>query len=162
MVKVVDDSGIVGVMPVNEALNLASTRSLDLVKISPHFDPPVCKIMDYGKFCFNRKKKEKEAKKNQHISEIKEIRLSLNIGKADLETKVGHAKVFINNGDKVKVSIKLKGRENQHPEVARKVMKTFSELCTEFAFVEIPLNLEARQMVMIISKIKNVKQASER
>ena len=110
-VRVIDSDGSqLGIMSANQALDKAAERNLDLVKISPQANPPVCKIMDYGKYRFEQAKREKEARKNQRIVNIKEIRLSLNIDTHDFNTKLGHAKRFIGEGDKVKVSIRFRGQ----------------------------------------------------
>jgi translation initiation factor IF-3 len=134
-----------------EALNRAASQNLDLVKIAPQATPPVCKIMDYGKFKFEQQKREKEARKNQHIVEIKEIRLSLNIDTHDFETKLNHATKFLKSGDKVKASIRFRGREMGHPEHGLEIMRQFAEACTEFASIEKPAKLEGRQMLMFLA-----------
>ena len=116
-VRVIDIDGTqIGVVPIEEAMRLAEEKNTDLVKIAPQANPPVCKIMDYGKYRFEQAKREKEAKKNQRIIEIKEVRLSLNIDTHDFETKVGHAVKFLKAGNRVKVSIRFRGREMAHPE----------------------------------------------
>ena len=111
------DGAQLGIMSARDALNLAAEKNLDLVKIAPQATPPVCKIIDYGKYRFEQAKREKEAKKNQRVVEIKEIRLSLNIDTHDFETKRNHAIRFLNDGNKVKVSIRFRGREMGHPEL---------------------------------------------
>ncbi len=113
--------------------------------------PPVCKIMDYGKYRFEQAKREKEARKNQHIVDIKEIRLSLNIDTHDFNTKLGHAKRFISEGDKVKVSIRFRGREMGHPELGYEIMRKFADSCAEFANIEKPAKLEGRNMLMFLA-----------
>lgn len=145
-----DDDGVLGIMSAEEALKIAEERNLDLVKIAPQAKPPVCKIMDYGKYRFEQSKREKEAKKNQRVIEIKEIRLSLNIDTHDFETKVNHAKKFLENGNKVKVSIRFKGREMAHPENGLVTMSKFSDACQEFSTVEKPAKLEGRSMLMFL------------
>jgi translation initiation factor IF-3 len=150
------DGSQLGVMSSNEALSLASNINLDLVKIAPGALPPVCKVMDYGKYRFELSKKGKEAKKNQHITEIKEIRLSCNIDTNDFNTKVNSALKFLNNGEKVKVSIRFKGREVSHPEIGHDLMKKFAEICSECSNIEKPAKLDGRNMLMfLVSKIKN-------
>ena len=136
------DGSQLGVMPASEALERAYARDLDLVKIAPKATPPVCKIIDYGKYRFEQAKREKEAKKNQHIVEIKEIRLSLNIDTHDFNTKLGHAKRFLSEGNKVKVSIRFRGREMGHPEHGTVIMQKFAEACAEDANVERAAKLE--------------------
>ena len=144
-VRVVTDGGEqLGIMSAKEALKKAEERNLDLVKISPNAKPPVCKIMDYGK-------REKENRKNQRVIEIKEIRLSLNIDTHDFETKVNHAHKFLKAGNKVKVSIRFRGREMAHPQIGEVSMKRFAEACEEFATVEKPAKLEGRQMLMFLA-----------
>ena len=148
---VTDDGEVLGVMSADEALKIAEERELDLVKIAPQAKPPVCKIMDYGKYRFDMAKREKEAKQNQRIVETKEIRLSLNIDTHDFETKVNHAKKFLENGNKVKVSIRFRGREMAHPENGLVTMSKFSEACQEFSSVEKAAKLEGRSMMMFLA-----------
>jgi len=138
-------------MSAAEALKLAESRNLDLVKIAPMAKPPVCKIMDYGKFRFEKAKKEKEAKKNQKTIEIKEIRLSLNIDTHDFDTKINHARKFISSGNKVKVSIRFRGREMAHPELGLTIMNRCAEAMADCASVEKPAKLEGRQMLMFLA-----------
>lgn len=145
------DGEQLGIMSAREALKIAEERNLDLVKIAPQAQPPVCKIMDYGKYRFEQAKREKEAKKNQRVMEVKEIRLSLNIDTHDFETKVGHAQRFLNAGNKVKVSIRFRGREMAHPEHGLDIMKRFADACSEFGVVEKPAKLEGRSMLMFIA-----------
>lgn len=151
-IRVVSDDGEqLGIMSAAEALKIAESRNLDLVKIAPMAKPPVCKIMDYGKFRFEKAKKEKEAKKNQKTIEIKEIRLSLNIDTHDFETKINHARKFIASGNKVKVSIRFRGREMAHPELGQTIMKRCAEAMADCASVEKPAKLEGRQMLMFLA-----------
>ncbi len=155
-VRVIDsDGGQLGIMPSSRALDMAAEKNLDLVKIAPQAQPPVCKIMDYGKYRFEQAKREKEARKNQHIVDIKEIRLSLNIDTHDFNTKVNQTQKFIKSGDKVKVSIRFRGREMGHPELGTEVMKKFAESCQEFANVEKPAKLEGRSMIMFLAPKPN-------
>ncbi len=146
-----EDGEQLGIMSASQALKLAETKNLDLVKIAPQAKPPVCKIMDFGKYCFEQSKREKEAKKNQRVVEIKEIRLSLNIDVHDFETKVGHAKRFLESGDKVKVSIRFRGREMAHTELGMASMGRFAQACADFGTIEKPAKLEGRQMLMFIA-----------
>lgn len=134
-----------------QALQKAAEMNLDLVKIAPQATPPVCKIIDYGKYRFEQAKREKEARKNQHIMEIKEIRLSLNIDTHDFETKVGHAQRFLKDGDKVKVSIRFRGREMGHPDQGHEIMKRFADALAEYANVEKPSKMEGRNMMMFLA-----------
>ncbi len=151
-IRVISDDGEqLGIMSAAEALKIAESRNLDLVKIAPMAKPPVCKVMDYGKFRFEKAKKEKEAKKNQKTIEIKEVRLSLNIDTHDFDTKINHARKFIAAGNKVKVSIRFRGREMAHPELGNAIMKRAAEACADCASIEKPAKLEGRQMLMFLA-----------
>ncbi len=145
------DGEQLGIMSASEALRLAEERDLDLVKISPQAKPPVCKIMDYGKYRFDMAKREKEARKNQRVVDIKEVRLSVNIDTHDFDTKVGHAKRFIAGGDKVKVSIRFRGREMAHTNLGIEIMERFAQGCADVASVEKAAKLEGRQMLMFLA-----------
>ena len=140
-----------GVVPLATAQNMAIEKNLDLVKIAPQATPPVCKIMDYGKYKFEQAKREKEARKNQKVIEIKEVRLSLNIDTNDFNTKVNRAIKFLEDGDKVKASLRFRGREMAHPELGTSIMKRFTEAVAEVGNVEKQPQLEGRSMVMFIS-----------
>jgi translation initiation factor IF-3 len=135
-------------------LRLAIEKNLDLVKIAPQAKPPVCKIMDYGKFRFEQSKREKEQRKNQHVVDIKEVRLSLNIDTHDFNTRLSNALKFLKKGDKVKVSIRFRGRELAHPQFGLEIMKRFAEACSEDSTVEKPAKLEGRQMLMFLAPLK--------
>ena len=148
---ILGDGEALGIMSAEEALKIADEKNLDLVKIAPQAVPPVCKIMDYGKYRFEQTKREKEAKKNQHVVEIKEIRLSLGIDTHDFETKVNHAKRFIASGNKVKVSIRFRGRELAHTENGLVTMKEFADACAEFANIEKAAKLEGKSMMMFMA-----------
>ena len=145
------DGEQLGIMATADALNKAIEADLDLVLIAPTATPPVCRIMDFGKYRFEQSKREKENRKNQRVIEIKEIRLSLNIDTHDFETKVNHAHKFLKAGNKVKVSIRFRGREMAHPQIGEVSMKRFAEACEEFATVEKPAKLEGRQMLMFLA-----------
>ncbi len=150
--RVINSDGTqLGIMALNNALKLAAEQNLDLVKIAPQAKPPVCKIMDYGKYRFEQAKREKEARKNQKVIDIKEIRLSLNIDTHDFNTKLSHAKKFIASGNKVKVSIRFRGREMGHPEIGSEIMKRFAASCGDVANVEKPAKLEGRSMIMFLA-----------
>ena len=143
-----------GIMSAKEALAIAEERNLDLVKVAPQAKPPVCKIMDYGKFKFEQTKREKEARKNQHTVELKEVRLSLKIDKHDFDTKVNNAIKFLKAGNKVKVSIRFRGREMAHPENGKVNMEKFAEAVKEYGTVEKQPKLEGRQMLMFLAPLK--------
>lgn len=146
-----DDGSQLGLMSSRDALNLAIEQNLDLVKIAPQATPPVCKIMDYGKFRYEQARREKEARKNQKIVEIKEVRMSLNIDVHDFDTKVNQAKKFLNNGDKVKVSVRFRGRENAHPEMGKGLLERFKDACIEEGNVEKLPKLEGRSLAIFIA-----------
>ena len=150
-VLVIDDQGTkLGVLSAKEAQKIAYDKNLDLVKIAPQATPPVCRIMDYGKFCFEQAKREKEAKMNQKVIELKEVRLSLNIDVHDFNTKVNQAKKFIAAGNKLKVSIRFRGREMGHPEIGQANMERFANEMAEVAAVEKPAKMEGRNMLMFM------------
>ena len=150
--RVIDSDGTqLGIMPLRKAMEIAEQKNLDLVKIAPRANPPVCKIIDYGKFRFEQAKREKEARKNQRVVEIKEVRLSLNIDTHDFETKRNHALRFISEGNKVKASIRFRGREMGHPELGLDIMKRFADAMSEVANVEKPAKLEGRTMLMFLA-----------
>lgn len=146
-----DDGAQLGIMSSRDAQKLAIEKNLDLVKIAPTANPPVCKLMDYGKYRFEQAKREKEAKKNQRIVEIKETRLSLGIDTHDFETKANQSKKFLKAGNKVKVSIRFRGREMGHPEQGLEIMKRFAEACSEFGSIEKQPKLEGRHMLMFLA-----------
>lgn len=145
------DGSQLGILPIKEALAAAAAKDLDLVNISPNAVPPVCKIMNFGKYRFEQAKREKEAKKNQKIVDVKEIRLGLSIDTHDFETKGNHAIRFLKDGDKVKVSIRFRGREFGHPEIGTEIMGRFAEYCSEVASVEKPAKMEGRNMLMFLA-----------
>ncbi len=151
-VRVVSDDGEqLGVMSAREAMSIADEKGLDLVKISPNAKPPVCKVMDYGKYRFEQSKKQKEARKNQKIVVLKEMRLSATIDKHDLEVKAKNVNKFLKAGDKVKVSIRFKGRQMTHTENGLKVMREFFAMVEENAEMEKRAKLEGRSMFMILA-----------
>ena len=146
-----NDGSQLGIMSAKEAQKLANEQDLDLVKIAPQATPPVCKIMNYGKYRFEQAKRDKEAKKNQHVIEIKEIRLSLNIDTHDFETKGNQAMKFLKSGNKIKVSIRFRGREMGHQDIGLANMTRFAEYCSEYGNVEKPAKLDGRNMLMFLS-----------
>ena len=151
-VRVIDaDGSQLGILPIKDAIEAAYAKDLDLVNVSPNANPPVCKIMDYGKYRFEIAKREKEAKKNQKVIETKEIRLGLSIDKHDFETKGNHAIQFLKSGNKLKVSIRFRGRELGHPEIGLEIMNRFAEYCSEYAVIEKPAKMESRNMLMFLA-----------
>jgi len=141
-------------MSSSKALETAYDRGMDLVLMSAQANPPVCKIMDYGKFCFERDKREKEAKKKQQTVELKEIQLSCRIDTHDFETKVRHALRFLSDGNKVRVVLKFKGREMSHTNIGREVLDKFEQACAETGTVDKKPVLDGRFMSMVISPVK--------
>ncbi len=151
-VRVVDADGTqLGIMPIKDARTRAEKQNLDLVKIAPQANPPVCKIIDYGKYRFEQSKREKEQRKNQKVVEIKEVRLSLNIDTHDFEFKRNNALRFLSEGDKVKVSIRFRGRELGHPELGKEMMDRFAESLKDCSSVERPAKLDGRSMLMFLA-----------
>lgn len=144
------DGSQVGVMPTKKALAIAFDRKLDLVKVAPNAKPPVCKIMDYGKYKYELAKKEKEAKKNQKVVNVKEIRMTPNIETHDLNVKANRAMEFLKNEDKVKVSVRFRGRELGHTEVGKEVLINFAGLISEYGIIDRHPRMEGRNMIMYI------------
>ena len=145
------DGAQLGIMSASEANALADEQGLDLVKISPNAVPPVCKIMDYSKFCFDQKKREKEARKNQKVVEIKEIRMSPSIDTNDFNTKAKNAQKFLKEGNRVKVSVRFRGREMAHTNLGEKLLMDFADACAEIANMEKNPKLEGRFMAMFLT-----------
>jgi len=139
-----------GIMSSKDALRLAGSKNLDLVCIAPQAKPPVCKIMDFNKYRYEQAKREKEARKNQKTIEVKEIRMSLNIDTHDFETKMNAAKKFLTAGNKVKVSVRYRGRELSHPELGKGLLDRFGEGCSEVGSVDKPPKMEGRSLVMFL------------
>ena len=147
-----EDGEQLGVMSSREAQKLADEAGLDLVKIAPTAKPPVCKIVDYGKYRYEQARKEKEARKKQKTIEIKEIRLSPNIDTNDLNTKINAAKKFLTKGDKVKVTLRFRGREMAHMNASKHILDDFAEALIEIAVVEKPAKVEGRSMTMVLAE----------
>ena len=145
-----------GIVSSAEALHIAEERGLDLVKISPQAVPPVCKLMNYGKYRFEQSKREKEARKNQHVVEIKEIRMSPGIDTNDLNVKMRNAMKFLKEGNRVKVTVRFRGREMAHTEIGEQLLVRFGEGCAEVANVEKSPKLDGRHMSLFLSP-KNAK-----
>ncbi len=149
------DGEQLGIMDTNAALDLAYQKNLDLVLIAPKAEPPVCKVMDYGKYKFELAKRDKEARKNQKVVNIKEIRISSSIDEHDFDTKVNHAKKFLQDGDKVKVSIRFRGREIHHSALGAKSLERFRDALADFGTADKAPKLEGRSMSMLISPKKD-------
>ena len=140
-----------GIMSAAQAQRIADEQGLDLVKISPQATPPVCKLMDYGKFRFEQGKREKEARKNQHVVEIKEIRMSPGIDVGDFNTKLKNAQKFLADGNRVKVSVRFRGREMAHTDIGKDLLVRFAEQCAEVATLDKEPKLEGRSMSIFLS-----------
>ena len=140
-----------GIMSAAQAQRIADEQGPDLVKISPQATPPVCKLMDYGKFRFEQGKREKEAKKNQHVVEIKEIRMSPGIDVGDFNTKLKNAQKFLADGNRVKVSVRFRGREMAHTDIGKDLLVRFAEQCAEVATLDKEPKLEGRSMSIFLS-----------
>ncbi len=149
-----EDGEQLGIMSARDALKIAREAELDLVKIAPTAKPPVCKIVDYGKYRYELARKEKEAKKKQKVIDVKEIRLSPNIDENDLNTKVNAAKKFITKGDKVKVTLKFRGREMAHMANSKVILDVFADKLKDIAVVEKPAKLEGRSIQMTLAEKK--------
>lgn len=139
-------------MSARDAMKLAKDAGLDLVKIAPNAKPPVCKIVDYGKYRYEQTRREKEAKKKQRTMEVKEIRLSPNIDVNDLNTKANQARKFLTKGDRVKVSLRFRGRELAHINYSRQILDNFFEKLQDIAIIDKPAKMEGRTMVMFLSE----------
>ena len=145
------DGAQLGILSAEEALKIAFEKDLDLVKIAPQATPPVCKIMDYGKFLFEQQKREKEQRKNQKVIEIKEIRMSSTIDTHDFETKVNQAVKFLKGGDKLKVSVRFRKRTVAHPQFGEELLVKFKEAVSEVGVVDKPSKMEGRSLVMFVA-----------
>ncbi|MGZ0086674.1 translation initiation factor IF-3 [Caldibacillus thermoamylovorans] len=151
-VRLIDQNGEqLGIKSKQEALEIAARRNLDLVLVAPNAKPPVCRIMDYGKFRFEQQKKEKEARKKQKVINIKEVRLSPTIEEHDFNTKLRNARKFLEKGDKVKATIRFKGRAITHKEIGQRVLDRFSEACADIAVVETAPKMDGRNMFLVLA-----------
>ena len=159
-VRLIGENGEqLGIMSSQEALDIAAEKELDLVKIAPGSNPPVCKVMDYGKFRFEQTKRDKEAKKNQHVVEVKEIRMSPSIGENDFNVKLRNGQKFLKEGNRLKVTIRFRGREMAHTHLGEELLNNFASQCSEFASVDKNPKLEGRNMAMFLSpKTQNTKK----
>ena len=155
-VRLVDDEGNqLGVVPKMQAIDLAISKKLDLVNVAPNAKPPVCRIMDYGKYRYEQEKKEKEARKKQKVINVKELRFSPNIEDHDLNTKANRAIDFLKNGDRIKVSVRFRGREMGHTDLGREVLDKFYDLVSEYGVVDKKPKMEGRSLVMFLSERKD-------
>ncbi|MBR7081118.1 MAG: translation initiation factor IF-3 [Oscillospiraceae bacterium] len=146
-----EDGAMLGIMSAEAALEAAEEAGLDLVKIAPNAVPPVCRIMDYGKFRFEQSKREKEARKNQHVVEIKEVRMSPSIDTNDFNTKLKNGLRFLNDGNRLKVAVRFRGREMAHTEIGEALLLRFADACAEVAVMDKNPKLEGRHMSIFLS-----------
>ena len=150
-----EDGEQLGIMSARDAMKLAREANLDLVKIAPTAKPPVCKIIDYGKYRYEQARREKEARKKQKTIEVKEIRLSPNIDTNDLNTKVNQARKFVSGGNKVKVAVRFRGRELVHTAVGKTILEDFAQKLSDIAVIDKPAKLEGKSMVMFLVEKRN-------
>ena len=154
-VRVIDDEGVqLGILPIQEAIRIAYERNLDLVEVAPNSVPPVCRLLDFGKYQYERQKREREARKAQKVVEIKEIRLRPRTGDHDIGVKVRQTLSFLEEGSKVKVAVRFRGREITHPEIARDQLDTFAERVGDAAVIEVQPSMEGRNLFMLLSPKK--------
>ena len=150
-----EDGEQLGIMSARDAMKLAREANLELVKIAPTAKPPVCKIIDYGKYRYEQARKEKEARKKQKTIEVKEVRLSPNIDTNDLNTKVNQARKFVSSGNKVKVAVRFRGRELAHTAVGKTILEDFAQKLSDIAVIDKPAKLEGKSMVMFLVEKRN-------
>ncbi len=162
-VRLIDEDGTqVGIIATREALDMARDRDLDLVEVAPNANPPVCRLMDYGKFRYEQTKKEREARKNQKQAELKEIRLKPRTDTHDLQVKSNNARRFLEDGHKVKFSVRFRGREIAHPEIGREMLEQIAEDLREYAAIDQRPQLEGRAFTMILSPVSPSKSGGKR
>ena len=150
-----EEGGQLGIMDLDSAKKYAYDKDLDLVMIAPQAKPPVCRAMDYGKYCYEQDKREREARKKQQVVELKEVQLSCRIDKHDFDTKANRAKKFLSEGNKVRVSLRFKGREIAHQELGREMLERFADACSEVGTIDKKPKLEGRQITMFIAPVKS-------
>lgn len=162
-VRVISQTGEqVGVIPLHEALAMADNAGLDLVEIVPGSTPPVCKIMNYGKFRYDQTKREKESKKSQHQVKVKEVKIKPNIDQHDLDTKIRHAREFISKGNKVKVTCTFRGREMMHPEIGEKQVQNICDALEDIAIPESSAKLMGRTLIVVLAPGSKKKKDSSK
>jgi len=162
-VRLIDEEGTqVGVIPTFQAMEMARERGLDLVEVAPNAIPPVCRLMDYGKFRYEQSRKERESRKNQHVVELKEVRIRPKIDDHDLETKGRQAAKFLDAGDKVKLTVLFRGREMAHPEIGRGLLDQLAEQLRPHGTIENMPRMEGRTMIMFVNPLKAKQSQSER
>ena len=162
-VRVIDEEGTqIGILPTREALEMARSRGLDLVEVAPNAIPPVCRFMDYGKFRYEQSRRERESRKHQHVVELKEIRLQPKIDDHDQETKRRQAQKFLDAGDRVKFTVRFRGREMAHPEIGKQILDKLAEGLRQYGTLEQTPRMEGRTMTILISPLKQKQSMAER
>jgi translation initiation factor IF-3 len=162
-VRLIDDEGNqIGVIPTREALEMARERGLDLVEVAPNASPPVCRLMDYGKFRYEQSRKERDSKKNQHVIKLKEVRIEPKIGQHDLETKGRQAAKFLEAGDKVKLAVLFRGRSITHPELGKDLLERLAEQLKDVGVIEQQPRMEGRTMTMHMAPARQRGDSTER
>ena len=157
-----EDGQQIGVVPTRDALEMARERGLDLVEVAPNAIPPVARIMDYGKFRYDQSRKERDSRKNQHVVKLKEVRIEPKIDDHDLETKGRQAQRFLDSGDKVKFTVRFRGREMAHPEIGRQILDQLAESLRQFGTIEQTPRMEGRTMTLLIAPLKQKQSMAER
>lgn len=162
-VRLIDEEGTqVGIIPTFQALQMARERGLDLVEVAPNAIPPVCRLMDYGKFRYEQSRKERESRKNQHVVELKEVRIRPKIDDHDLETKGRQAAKFLDAGDKVKLTVLFRGREMAHPDIGRGLLDQLAEQLRPHGSTEGPPRMEGRTMILFMNPLKPKQSAAQK
>jgi translation initiation factor IF-3 len=162
-VRLIDDEGQqIGIVPTREALMIAREKGLDLVEVGANSNPPVCRLMDYGKYRYEQSRKERETRKHQHVTRVKEVRVEPKIGEHDLETKGRQAERFLKAGDKVKLSVLFRGRSITHPELGRELLQRLSEQLNEVGVVEQGARMEGRNMTMYMAPTRSKSDINEK
>jgi translation initiation factor IF-3 len=162
-VRLIDEEGQqVGIIPTREALMIARERGLDLVEVGPNSSPPVCRLMDYGRYRYEQSRKERDQRKNQHVTRVKEVRVEPKIGEHDLETKGRQAERFLKSGDKVKLSVLFRGRSITHPELGRDLLQRLSEQLSEVGVIEQGARMEGRTMTMYMAPARAKTESTEK
>lgn len=161
--RLIDEEGQqVGIIPTREALMIARERGLDLVEVGPNSSPPVCRLMDYGRYRYEQSRKERDQRKNQHVTRVKEVRVEPKIGEHDLETKGRQAERFLKSGDKVKLSVLFRGRSITHPELGRDLLQRLADQLSEIGVVEQGARMEGRTMTMYMAPARAKSDNSEK
>ena len=162
-VRLIDDAGEqVGIIATRDALEMARERGLDLVEVAPNAVPPVCRLMDYGKFRYEQSRKERESRRNQHVIELKEVRIRPKIDDHDLETKGRQAAKFLDSGDKVKLTVLFRGREMAHPDIGKGLLDQLADMLRPHGTIETSPRLEGRAMILMMNPLKQKQTAQEK